>query len=394
MKKQGMNKKLIAIAVAGALGVPVLAYAQASTVQMYGQVRLEYSYVDEGANRIKYDRLRNPGSSYIGFRGAERLGGGNEAWFQIETNFPGDGAGQSNAGTWADRNTAVGLKGGFGNFFVGQWDGAYKRAAVNARYYGPLITVGVTGVGSIMHNETTTASNVSNRTSFYRRQANAINYHSPVWSGFQAMLSYSATDEASGVASGTIAGKPRVWELGANYINGPLALGAAYAQHLDYNPAARPTGTGVGQYNGGTDTGWVLAAGYQFAGVFRLSGAYERLKYETAVNESTDRNAWTLVGEWRIQGPHTLALGYVKGNSSGGNGLRNVNTIAANGGAGNTGATKWSLAYYYNFSKRTRGSVGYSRLNNDSAARYRLHGTTSNTGQDMTAWGAILQHSF
>ena len=43
-----MKKKALALAVAGALGVPALAFAQTSTVQIYGQVRVDYQYIDQG----------------------------------------------------------------------------------------------------------------------------------------------------------------------------------------------------------------------------------------------------------------------------------------------------------------------------------------------------------
>ena len=43
-----MKKKALALAVAGALGAPALALAQASTVQLYGQVRADYQYLKQG----------------------------------------------------------------------------------------------------------------------------------------------------------------------------------------------------------------------------------------------------------------------------------------------------------------------------------------------------------
>ena len=41
-----MQKKLLAVAVAGALGAPAFALAQTSTVQIYGTMYVEYGYVD------------------------------------------------------------------------------------------------------------------------------------------------------------------------------------------------------------------------------------------------------------------------------------------------------------------------------------------------------------
>ncbi|MBI2508643.1 MAG: porin, partial [Betaproteobacteria bacterium] len=148
-----MQKKVIALAVAGALGAPALAYAQTSTVQIYGKVNAEYAYIDEGGSRNTYDRVFNPGSSAIGFRGEEKLGGGLSAWFQCESEFNIQGTGLP----LCRRNSAVGLKGGFGNIFFGNWDTPYKQTS--AATYRPFDTTGYLGVGSILHNETTTAAN-------------------------------------------------------------------------------------------------------------------------------------------------------------------------------------------------------------------------------------------
>ena len=43
-----MQKKLLAVAVAGALGAPAFALAQTSTVQVFGTLDIEYAYVDQG----------------------------------------------------------------------------------------------------------------------------------------------------------------------------------------------------------------------------------------------------------------------------------------------------------------------------------------------------------
>jgi hypothetical protein len=46
-----MDKKVMVVAVAAAVGAPALAHAQASTVQIYGSVRGEWSVRDEGTGR-------------------------------------------------------------------------------------------------------------------------------------------------------------------------------------------------------------------------------------------------------------------------------------------------------------------------------------------------------
>ncbi|HET9662632.1 MAG TPA: porin, partial [Burkholderiales bacterium] len=79
-----MQKKLMAIAVAGALGAPAVVMAQASTVSIYGQITYEYGIAFQGdaapgVGRPNVDYADTPGGSAIGFRGEEKLGGGLSA---------------------------------------------------------------------------------------------------------------------------------------------------------------------------------------------------------------------------------------------------------------------------------------------------------------------------
>ena len=81
-----MNKKVMTLAVAGAFAAPAAAFAQASNVQIFGTVYLEYAYAKQGAiatggDLVNVDIMQTPGSE-IGIKGEEALGGGTSAWFQ------------------------------------------------------------------------------------------------------------------------------------------------------------------------------------------------------------------------------------------------------------------------------------------------------------------------
>ncbi len=391
-----MQKKLMALAVAGALGAPALAFAQVSTVNIYGSVRVEYGVIDSGGTRPTRDRLENPGSSYIGFRGEEKLGGGLSAWFQCETNLVTDGE----EDTFCSRNTGLGFKGSWGNFFMGFWDTPKKIS--QGGQYRPFDTTGLTGVGAILHNETTSSDNPppaggsavsGNRASFHRRAVNSINYHSPVFSGLEFKAQVTTSEEAiSGTSTPAGASHPRLWSLAGTYTNGPLYLAAAYEQHNDFG------GPGL------DDFGWHVIGAYTFAGVFRLGGIYERLEYETAIGAETRARNWAIYGDWQIQGPHQLRLGFTRAQDSKGNGAA-VNSVGAPLGtvttqtgvvvpAGNNGADLWSIMYAYNLSKRTSIYGFFSKLNNDSAGLYRFHRVIRSTGQDQDAFGFGFRHRF
>src|SRR5688572_14191364 len=161
-----MQKKLLTMAVAGALAAPALAVAQ-STVEVYGTVNMAFGNfkfsegtaaqtadgavvppgvaggVGPQASVSKWD-VANGASNY-GLRARENLGGGLAAWIQIEQNAPLE---RSNDASWgpASRNSAIGMQGGFGNIFMGQWtspwadlDSLWSVGTVG--FWGPVTSI-------------------------------------------------------------------------------------------------------------------------------------------------------------------------------------------------------------------------------------------------------------
>jgi predicted porin len=414
-----MKKKALALAVAGALGAPALALAQTSTVQIYGQARIDYNLTDQGAGLRRVDAFSTY-DSYIGLRGEEKLGGGLSAWFQCESTFAPNGEGPGNG--WCSRNTGVGFKGGFGNVFVGNWDTPFKIVAGSV--YLPFSTSGSFGNASLLHNGS--ASNVGNgllaagvgaapaplgagtganeNAGFSRRQLNLISYHSPTWAGFQVMAAYSATDESTPLtplAAGPN-GKPRLYSLGGTYTAGPLYLGLGYEQHKDYSPAGTAfAAPGAVGYRSGKDRSWEAIAAYTF-GPVRVGAAYTNTKYEVAdpaivgANRDLRYRAWALYGDWRIVGPHSLRLGYVSAGDTKGNSTVNVNNLtapltAAGLAINDTGAQLYLIQYAYAFSKRTELNFGYAKLANDRNSRHVLQSLQArNTCQGVPGAAATV----
>src|SRR5207237_6043215 len=236
-----MQKKLLTMAVAGAVAAPCIALAQ-SSVEVYGTINMAFGYFkySEGtaANTpsvSKWDVAQ--GASNYGLRGRESLGGGLTAWFQIEQNAPME---RSNniAITPASRNSAVGIQGGWGKLFLGQWTTPW--ADLDALW--GIGTVGPWGpVTSIIGRRETTgsannfncANNGSGTTaavggncdsvegnsgvghSFWRRTSNSVFYQSPVFSGAQVKASWQPNQDktpgATGSAPATVAQDPSMW---------------------------------------------------------------------------------------------------------------------------------------------------------------------------------------
>src|SRR5512141_2991456 len=128
-----MNKKLLAIAIAGVLAAP-LAQAQTANVTLYGRINIDAEVIinaksgntltttgtttlpgdpPSGTKQNLYRVSSN--SSRFGVRGTESLGGGLNAIFQIESNVSADSSG----GQFATRETFAGLQGGWGTLKLG-----------------------------------------------------------------------------------------------------------------------------------------------------------------------------------------------------------------------------------------------------------------------------------
>ncbi len=396
-----MQKKLMAVAVAGALVAPALAMAQSSTVQIYGRMTVEYSYMDRGQGTEKGDGLQTPGGSSIGFKGEEKLGGGLSAWFQCESSADvtegGDGT--------CTRNSALGFKGGFGNFYIGRWDTPFKQASSLGAGVGSEST-GTQGNSALMVGSSTGRIGLAGRNIWERRQANTINYNSPKFGGFDVRAAYS-TLEATGLATG--ANKPRLWSLAGIYNAGPLAIGVGYEMHKDAGNAA---GGGVFSVNPATgviaasavtanqpgldDTAIAISAKYKF-GKLLVGGGWNKQEYEIGTaGATTERDAWNMGVEYNISGPHNIEASYSQAGDM--KGTAGTATPGLPTVGGNTGAKQYQVAYRHLFSKRTEARLAYVVVDNESGTNlYTLNGLSASPaplGAKQKAISLLVKHTF
>jgi predicted porin len=399
-----MNKKLMAVAVAGALAAPAAAMAQ-STVQIYGNIYMEYAFTSTGANTTgtnpaNVDILQAPGSA-IGFKGEEKLGGGMSAWFQCESSADFRG---TNGDGFCTRNSAVGLKGGFGNFFVGVWDTPFKRTIGNV---GGRDT-GIYGTADLLTTNSTTVDDGGSAGTFKRRQRNSINYDSPKFGGFQFMASTSSTNSGSSITTSDAAAKPRVWSLAGAYSAGPLALSIGYELHEDFynNRVAAAAGTvstagaavagtvGNNATFSGDESGWHLTGAYTFGNGLKLGATYVSMEADTGVGATAENDAYIIGAEWKISGPHAVHFSYTRADSSEGTAGAAMGGRPAVGAAAN-GAKLWQIRYLHDLSKRTTASIGYVNLKNDVSGTYDLMGVSgTGTGAKSSAVAMSIQHRF
>jgi predicted porin len=200
-----MNKKVMALAVAGVLTAPA-AFAQSSNVQLYGRAVLGIdSYGAEGSVNGATDyqnRLRVfDNSSRVGLRGTEDLGNGLKAIFQIETGVAVDsgstqgagGVGNASKGTWASRDSFVGLDSGFGRLTFGR-QSIYWANGELAQFSANYINTEIPWTNGTMMGRISRATGGAGPVA---RQSNTVQYTTPTFAGFNATLSYSPNAQES-----------------------------------------------------------------------------------------------------------------------------------------------------------------------------------------------------
>jgi predicted porin len=421
-KEQRMQKKLLTIAVAGALAAPGVAMAQA---EVYGFVWMsvnKFKYSD-GTGGVPSKSMWDVAShaSNFGVRGRENIGAGLTAWFQIEANIPMERSNNvAHTTSFSTRNSALGLQGNFGNFYVGQWttpwtdlDGLWSVGSVggwtpHAAIIGRRETTGAApnwncagagaGFGGLTLAQTGGAVNTAICDSaegsagvghpFFRRISNSIFYNTPVFGGAQLKVAYQTNQDKA--TTGVIQ-DPSMWSGSVTWsgMGGKARIGAAYDAHKDF--------TTIGQ----TDKGWSVKGGFNF-GFVDVGLAYENMEYKTTtgdceatqygvalaipVGQGHIRTAYAKADD--IKGAYVdLAPATPVAGSTTGAPVACGGATAAVGGAAtaaDNGAQFWSLGYDYRFSKRTTIGAGYAIIKNDPAAVLTWSGApTSQGGQSL-----------
>jgi predicted porin len=398
-----MELKLIALAVGGMFAVPAVASAAdgtSSSIQIFGALYLEYSYSSSRGQAgsasgapagefVSVDMLQTPDSE-IGIKGEEALGGGYAAWFQCASTA--DVRGSGTAG-FCSRNSAIGVKGAFGNIYAGNWDSPWKRTVPAVRIVN---STGIFGASPILFANSQTLDDNASPTVWYRRQNNVVAYDTPVWNGVQMYAMASTPSTAIGATTNLSGAKPRLYSVAASYSNGPLVLIAGYEIHQNFKVGAPVNGN-----YGSTDTGYVLGAAYMF-GPVKVGVLYTKQKMDGGDGTDANVSAWGIAGEWTVSGSHGFRAGYDRANNTTGSFVAGPGSTLLpssnrvfNGGAGNTGGTLWQIVYVFKASKRTELTGGYVEVRNESNARYSLSGLPAPAaGQNQSAVAVSMKHLF
>ena len=362
-----MQKKLIALAIAGLASSA--AFAQ-SNVTVYGVADLTFESVSAtgatlGASKGNFTRT-NSNSSYVGFKGTEDLGDGLKAVFQIETTFTGD------TGVWSasGRDSYVGLAGGFGTVVLGNLTGP-TRAIGNRMEVLP----GNTGIGnavSLLANPLNGIASTGTTGTFDTRLPSTVAYISPTFNGFNVILGYSSGEnKTNNNAAAGAALNTKTFDLGVNYVNGPIDLGFAHGK-VDSGSnslgGGATIGTGVDEIKNNR-----FGAAYNF-GVAKVTFQYNKQTIDFGNGTDIDAKSYSLQGSFNVSSSGALIGSYTVAKDLTGNN-------AAVAGISDNGAKLVTVGYLHNLSKRTTVKAIYSRLSNDKNAAYNFaSGGVTGTG--------------
>ncbi len=398
-----MNKKLVALAVAGAFALPLAAQAQTANVTLYGRANVDLEFV-RGAQPASISQGIPAGdnptvvrvasnTSRIGVRGQESLGGGLLAVFQMESNVSWDTGNSSSSGL-ASRESYVGLQGSWGKVTMGKF--LMPQDDVHA-VFGNVPTL----LTSILSTADVWAQgNLSKAAGgFDARTGNNVRYDSPNLNGFTAAVQYSTQSATGGFndGSGTVINQPpsgiapgwsgsngsqaqgvrhaNVIGLNGIYTNGPLQIAASgeFNQKVRQYVNTVAVGCSVAApciYNA-NDYDYTVTGAYDFGSIMKGFGlrvglVFEHTHYQVQNLDATTgdltRNFWGASATMPVGGG-TIYFFYGHADNGSGSAPDGTTVGYVTHGA-NTATTQWELSYSYSLSPRTLLYTGYVRLAN------------------------------
>lgn len=347
-----MNKKLLCIAVASAVSIPLAANA-ATDLKIYGGVgvAVESIDVDAGGDALAV----NNNHSAIGFEGSTDINSDLKGVFHWDV-FVDIDAGGGNAGgnlINGGRDGWAGLRGEFGTVALGFQGRPWKTLSHGLDPFQGTIAdyssvLGTTGGASY----------------FDGGIGNAIIWFGPNVNGLSWHLQYGAEDVADG-ASNTGAQ--------VNYSSGPLFVGASYDSNEDTT-------------NGDDETAMKVVGSYK-VNTITLTAAFETISNSGMV-DGADRDAFWLAASADMGGGSSVRAAYTSADDI--------------DGTSDTGASQVSLGYFASLSNNASWYAIYSAISNDAGGNYGFisaphtssHDLTAGTGDDSNAIAVGFKYDF
>jgi predicted porin len=377
-----MKKSLIALAVASAFAAP----AAMAEVTISGAVNVGIAYIDSddatavpGSGQSRLSLATN--YSNFNLSSSDDIGNGNRVVLNIQV----DAGALNNTSSFNNRNSYLGIEGGWGSFKMGTNENVYERWNYESDPLdgamgigGNIQMLGNTGFNGGGWFDVGNAQGGPDNGSFWRRTHHTIWYTSPNFAGFTFEIDQTLN------AFKTAAADPQVTSLGVQWKpdGAPFFVNVGYEKHKDMG-VANPVFTvaladASAMSIGG---GWTL-------GSFAITARYEQLEWEdnAGVAGKLERDhIWAGV-KW------TMPTGYVGAEFG-------IASEAKVGGAdvADSDATMIGLGYFHNLSKQSQMYVVGTLINNGDAANYGIGagtGSTGGIGSSHTALTVGLKHVF
>lgn len=306
-----MNKKLIALAVGATFGA--LPLVTTAGVTVYGHAQVEVGNVDTGASDTT--EVQDNARGRLGIKASEKLGNGMTAiakfeW-KVDTTLGGSDTGQ--------RESFVGLKGGFGTVTAGALKSPYKYTG--GVKYDPFVATMLEARGANGMSKGELGASKYGHNGFL---SNNVGYMLPKMGAFKAWA-VASPDEGDGTGGdysiGAIFGQ-KTWEIIAALI---------------HNDA-----------NGANADAYKIGGMYKF-GNFKIVGQFENLSFDTAGTPDTE-------------------IYFIGGQAKFGS-----NVIVAQFGNKDPGGASADLDYFtigliHNLSKKTRLTAGFRSYETSATA--------------------------
>ncbi|CAB3850753.1 MULTISPECIES: porin [Achromobacter] len=337
---------LTRIGLLGACTVAVPAYAQSSSLAIFGHIDVNVTAASAGgSSKVGLDQGGYMLPSRIGLRGTESLGNGNSVGFWLEAPILPNSGGPQGL-TWSRRSTISLANERYGELRLGR---DYTAAFWNVSSFSPFGTVGVGGSSNIIKgwplglDDATTLSRASNMLAYFLPKK---------LGGVYGQLNYAREEDMDGAdyAGGRL-----------GYQSGPLNVAAAYGR----------TSMGGGEHYETTTVG----GSYDFRAL-KLFANY--LLQEVG----PDRQHVALAGAAIPVGKGHLKLSYSRSTQSGTHDGDN--------------AQQFAVGYTYALSKRTVLYTAASFIKNDGNAAFVTGDVAPEgvPGENSKGFQVGISHSF
>jgi len=381
-----MKKSLIAVAVAGLFVAP----AAMADVTISGAVNVGIAFIDSddstpgtpgsavGDGLSKTSLATN--YSNVNISSVDDIGNGNKVILNIQFDL---GA-LNNTGSFGNRNSYLGIEGGWGSFKMGTNENVYERWAYESDPLdgamgigGNIQMLGQTGLAAAAHDWFDTGNGqtaAADAGSFWRRTHHTIWYNSPV-------IANAFTFEIDRTLSAykTAALDPVVTSLGAQFkpAGGKFFVNVGYETHDEANSFT------VGVHDAtGTSVGGGIALGD-----FLITARYEMLEWDSVTFGGTFERTHMWAGvKWTMPGGY---LGAEVGMAD--------ELDAPGGTVSDSDAMMIGVGYFHNLSKQSQLYVVGTQISNGDAAGYGIDagtGSTGNFGSDHMAVTVGMKHTF